>query len=58
MSKVKNKIYDWKDRLRKGKMLTLVVTLITIIIILGVYALIKARDYRMLAENSYNQAFF
>ena len=58
MSKVKNKIYDWKDRLRKGKMLTLVVTLITIIIILGVYALIKARDYRMLAENSYNQAFY
>ena len=24
MGKVKNKVYDWKDRLRKGKMLTLV----------------------------------
>ena len=27
MGKIKDKIYDWKDRLRSGKMLTLVVTL-------------------------------
>lgn len=58
MGKVKNKVYDWKDRLRKGKMLTLVVTLVTIIIILTVFSLIKSRDYRLLAENSYNQAFY
>ena len=58
MGKIKSKVYDWKDRLRKGKMLTLVVTFITIIIILTVFALIKSRDYRLLAENSYNQAFY
>ena len=35
MSNIKVKIYDWKDRLKSGKMLTLVVTLVIIIIILG-----------------------
>ena len=51
MSNIKKKIYDWKDRLKSGKMLTLVVTLVIIIIILGIYAMRKARDYRLIAEN-------
>lgn len=58
MGKVKNKLYDWKDRLRKGKMFTLVTTLVIIIVILGVYALKKSKDYRQLTENSYNEAFY
>lgn len=58
MSKVKDKIYDWKDRLRSGKMLTLVVTLVIIIATLGIYAYKKSTDYRRLAENSYNNAFY
>lgn len=58
MGKFKNKIYDWKDRLRKGKMFTLVTTLVVIITVLGVYALKKGKDYRQLAENSYNEAFY
>ena len=36
MSKIKDKIYDFKDRLRDRKMLTLVVTLVAIIAVLGV----------------------
>ncbi len=58
MGKVKNKAYEWKDRLREGKMLTLVVTLIVIILILTVYAIRKSRDYRQLADNGYNEAFY
>lgn len=58
MNNLKNKLYDFKDRLRKGKMLTVVITLIGIILIMMVFSLKKARDYRNLAENSYNEAFY
>lgn len=58
MSNIKEKIYDWKDRLKSGKMLTLVVTLVIIIIIIGIYAIKKARDYRLIVENDYNNSFY
>ena len=58
MSKVKDKIYDFKDRLRDRKMLTLVVTLIAIVLVLVVVVLKKQLEYRQLAENSYNNAFY
>lgn len=58
MKSIKNKIYDWKDRLRKGKMLTLVVTLVAIIITLTIFSLTLSRKYRELSENSNNQAFY
>lgn len=58
MGKVKNKLYDWKDRLRKGKMFTLVISLIVIILVLTVFSIKKSKDYRQLAENSYNEAFY
>ena len=58
MGKVKDKIYDFKDRLRDRKMLTLVVTLVAIILILGVLIFKKQLEYRGLAENSYNNAFY
>ena len=58
MNNLKNKLYYFKDRLRKGKMLTVVITLIGIILIMMVFSLKKARDYRNLAENSYNEAFY
>ena len=37
MGKIKNKVYDFKDRLRDRKMLTLVVTLVAIILVLAVW---------------------
>lgn len=58
MGKIKNKLYDWKDRLRKGKMFTLVISLISIIIALTVFSLMMFRKYRELSENSNNQAFY
>ena len=58
MNNLKNQLYDFKDRLRKGKMLTVVITLIIIILIMMVFTLKKAKDYRTMAENSYNEAFY
>lgn len=58
MGKVKDKIYDFKDRLRDRKMLTIVVTLVSIILVLGVIIFKKQLEYRNLAENSYNNAFY
>ena len=58
MWNIKDKIYDWKDRLRSSKMLTLVCTLVIIILALGIYAYRKSRDYQQLAENNYNHAFY
>ena len=58
MGKIKSKVYDFKDRLRDRKMLTLVVTLVSIILLLGVWVYKKQLDYRNLAENGYNNAFY
>lgn len=58
MGKIKEKVYDWKDRLKDRHMLTLVVTLMVIIVALGLYTYKRERDYRQIAENDYNMAFF
>ena len=58
MSKIKNKLYDWKDRLRDRHMLSLVVTLVTVITIIGLYTYKRERDFRQISENRYNMAFF
>lgn len=58
MNKIKNKLYDWKDRLRKGKMFTLVTSLLTIIIVLTFFSIKKSNDYRQLVENNFNEAFY
>src|SRR5574344_3025470 len=58
MSKLKEKVYDWKNRLQDRHMLSLVVTLVAIIVILGLYTYKKQRDYRQASENGYNLAFY
>ena len=58
MGKIKSKLYDWKDRLKDRHMLSLVVTLITIIAVLGLYTYKRERQFRQTAENNYNMAFF
>lgn len=58
MSKIKEKLYDWKDRLRDRHMLSLVVSMFTIIVILGMFIYKRERDFRREAENRYNMAFF
>ena len=58
MTSLKQKVYDWKDRLKDRHMLTIVVVLIAIIIGLGLFTYKKQRDYRQATENAYNLAFF
>ena len=58
MTSLKEKVYDWKDRLRDRHMLTIVIVLISIIVILGLFTYKKQRDYRQATENAYNLAFF
>jgi germination protein YpeB len=58
MGKIKDKIYDWKDRLRDRKMMSLVIGFVIIIIAIGLFAYKKQRDYRQLADNQYNNAFY
>ena len=58
MGKVKDKLIDWKNRLKDRHMLSIIVVLVTILIILGLYTYKKQRDFRQASENSYNMAFF
>ena len=58
MSKLKQKVYDWKNRLQDRHMLSLVVSLIAIIIIMGLFTYKRQRDYRQASENQYNLAFY
>ena len=55
---IKEKVYDWKDRLRDRHMLSLVVTLVVVITIVGLYTYKRERDFRQVSENRYNMAFF
>ncbi len=58
MASLKEKVYDWKDRLKDRHMLTLVVVLVAIIVALGLFTYKKQIQYRQASENSYNMAFF
>ena len=55
---MKNKLMDWKDRLKDRHMLSIIVVLVAIIVALGLFAYKKQRDYRQASENSYNMAFY
>ena len=58
MSKIKEKEYDWKNRLKDRHMLSLVIGLIAIIVGLGVFTYKKQVEYRQASENDYNMAFY
>jgi len=58
MGKIREKVYDWKNRLKDRHMLTLVITLVAVIAILGLYTYKRERDYHQMTENDYNMAFF
>ena len=53
-----NKLIDWKNRLKKGHMFSIIVGLLIIVAILGFILYKKQREYRQASENSYNAAFF
>lgn len=58
MLRIKEKVYDWKNRLQDRHMLSLVVGLIIVIVLMGLYIYKKQNEYRQAAENEYNLAFF
>ncbi|MCI8383734.1 MAG: germination protein YpeB [Clostridia bacterium] len=53
-----NKLQDWKERLKKGHMLSVICVLLAIVIALGIILYNKQREYRQASENSYNMAFY
>lgn len=55
---IKNKVYDWKDRLKDRHMLSIVIVFLIIIAIMGIYVYKKQREYRQVSENAYNYAFY
>ncbi len=55
---LREKMYDWKNRLKDRHMLSVIVVLGTIIIGLGLFTYKRERDFRQASENSYNLAFF
>ena len=58
MSSLKEKVYDWKNRLQDRHMLTIVVVSAIILIAMGLYIYKRERDFRQATENNYNMAFF
>ena len=53
-----NKLMEWKERLKKGHMLSVICVLLIIVAILGIILYKKQREYRQASENSYNMAFY
>ena len=58
MTSLKNKLMDWKNRLKDRHMLTIIVVLLAVILILGMIIYKKQMEYRQASENSYNMAFY
>ena len=58
MESLKEKIYDWKNRLKDRHMLSIIVVLFVIIIALGIYIYKKQTEYRQVSENAYNMSFY
>ena len=53
-----NKLVEWKNRLKKEHMLSVIVGLFAIAVILVFTVFIKQKEYKQAAENSYNMAFY
>ena len=54
---MKNILIDWKNRLKKGHMLSIICVLLIVVAILVAILYQKQREYRQASENSYNMAF-
>ena len=54
----KEKVIDWKNRLKDRHMLSIIVGLIIVCLILGGVIYKKQKEYRQVMENQYNLAFF
>lgn len=55
---IMNKLVDWKNRLKKGHMLSIICVLLIVVVVLGVILYKKQAEYRQASENNYNMAFY
>lgn len=55
---LREKMIDWKNRLKDRHMLSIIVVSGAIIIALGLFTYKREQDFRQASENSYNMAFF
>ena len=55
---MKNILVDWKNRLKKGHMLSVICILLIIVLVLIFFLYQKQKEYRQASENSYNMAFY
>jgi len=53
-----NKLVDWKNRLKKGHMLSIICVLLVVVAVLIGILYMKQKEYRQVSENSYNAAFY
>lgn len=53
-----NKLLDWKNRLKKGHMLSIIIVLLIVVATLGVILYLRQREYKQVSENEYNMAFY
>ena len=53
-----NKLVDWKNRLKKGHMLSIICVLLIIVGVLIAILYMKQKEYRQASENNYNMAFY
>ncbi|MFR8104464.1 MAG: germination protein YpeB [Clostridia bacterium] len=58
MGKIKEKLYDWKNRLKDRHMFSVIALLLVVIVGLGVFVYKKQTEYRQISENDYNMAFY
>ena len=58
MGTIKDKLIDWKNRLKDRHMLSIIVVLFSIIVVLAIYIYKKQTEYRQASENAYNMAFY
>lgn len=55
---LKEKMIDWKNRLKDRHMFSIIIVLLIICLVLGGIIYKKQREYRQAMENQYNLAFF
>ena len=53
-----NKLLDWKNRLKKGHMFSIIIIMLVIIAILGILLYKKQKEYKQASMNNYNQSFY
>ena len=54
----KDKVIDWKNRLKDRHIFSIIIGLIIVCLVLGGIIYKKQREYRQVMENQYNMAFF